>query len=54
MVRPRNRPPNLDGSEGAAVPKETTYIGSYNWVGAPIPTIIVPGQRISSSTPPPF
>jgi len=39
-------PPTLDGSEEDTTPKDVTYIGSYNWVEAPEPTIIVPGQSV--------
>jgi hypothetical protein len=39
----------LQGVEGYIVPKGLRYIGSYNWIDASIPTIIVPGQWISSS-----
>lgn len=37
-------PPTLDGSEMDAVPEDLVYIGSYNWVHLPSPTIVVPGQ----------
>jgi hypothetical protein len=37
-------PPILEGSEKDIVPEDLTYIGSYNWVDSPNPTIIVPGQ----------
>jgi hypothetical protein len=37
-------PPILEGSERDIVPEDLTYIGSYNWVDSPKPTIIVPGQ----------
>jgi len=39
-------PPTLDGSEEDTTPRDVTYIGSYNWVEAPEPTIIVPGQSV--------
>ena len=38
--------PTLEGSEEDIVPKDLIYIGSYNWVDSPKPTIVVPGQRI--------
>ena len=38
--------PTLEGSEEDIVPKDLVYIGSYNWVDSPKPTIVVPGQRI--------
>jgi len=37
-------PPTLDGSERAIVLKDVVYIGSYNWVNSPNPTIVVPGS----------
>ena len=37
-------PPILEGSEKDIVPEDLVYIGSYNWVDSPKPTIIVPGQ----------
>ena len=37
-------PPILEGSEGDVVPEDLAYIGSYNWVDSPNPTIVVPGQ----------
>ena len=37
-------PPILDGSEEHIVPEDLMYIGSYNWVDSPNPTMIVPGQ----------
>ena len=37
-------PPILEGSERYIVPEDLIYIGSYNWVEAPNPTIVVPGQ----------
>jgi len=36
-------PPVLEGSERYVVPEDLVYIGSYNWVETPNPTIIVPG-----------
>ena len=39
-------PPALQGTERHIVPKDLKYIGSYNWIDAPTPTIIVPGQSI--------
>ena len=36
-------PPILEGSEKHIVPEDLIYIGSYNWVDSPNPTIIVPG-----------
>ena len=36
-------PPVLEGSEKDVVPEDVVYIGSYNWVNSPTPTIIVPG-----------
>ena len=47
-------PPVLEGSERDIVPEGLVYIGSYNWVDSPSPTIIVPGQLISLPTPPRF
>ena len=47
-------PPVLEGSERDIVPKDLVYIGSYNWVDSPNPTIIVPGQLISLSVSPRF
>ena len=44
-------PPVLRGFEGHIVPKDLRYIGSYNWIDAPTPTIIVPGQTIISPLP---
>ena len=38
--------PTLEGSEEDIAPKDLVYIGSYNWVDSPKPTIVVPGQRI--------
>lgn len=39
-------------------PKNLTYLGSYNWIEATVPSIIVPGQSGSpatlSTTPPHF
>ena len=39
-------------------PKELTYLGSYNWIEATVPSIIVPGEFWSpatlSTTPPHF
>ena len=37
-------PPILEGSERDIIPEDLAYIGSYNWVDSPKPTIIVPGQ----------
>lgn len=37
-------PPILDGSEKDAVLEDLLYIGSYNWVDSPDPTIVVPGS----------
>ena len=37
-------PPTLEGSERDIVPEDVVYVGSYNWVDSPNPTIIVPGQ----------
>jgi len=37
-------PPVLDGSEGDIVPEDLAYIGSYNWIDSPKPTIVVPGS----------
>ena len=42
--------PILDGSEADIVLKSLEYIGSYNWDKSPNPTIIVPGQSMSSFT----
>ena len=39
-------PPILEGSERDIVPEDLVYIGSYNWVDSPSPTIVVPGQLI--------
>ncbi|KAF9778716.1 hypothetical protein BJ322DRAFT_1114053 [Thelephora terrestris] len=36
-------PPALQGIEKHIAPKHLKYIGSYNWIDAPTPTIIVPG-----------
>lgn len=36
--------PTLEGYERDIVPEDLVYIGSYNWVDSPKPTIIVPGQ----------
>ena len=36
-------PPILEGSEGDIVLDDLVYIGSYNWVDSPEPTIVVPG-----------
>ena len=36
-------PPTLEGSERDVVPEDLVYIGSYNWVDSPNPTILVPG-----------
>lgn len=36
--------PALQGTEGHIVPQGLKYIGSYNWIDVPTPTIIVPGQ----------
>lgn len=44
-------PPVLQGTEGHIVPKHLRYIGSYNWIDAPTPTIIVPGQSAISFAP---
>lgn len=41
--------PALQGTEGHIVPKDLEYIGSYNWIDAPRPTIIVPGQSVVSA-----
>lgn len=38
--------PTLQGPEGHIAPRDLKYIGSYNWIDAPTPTIIVPGQSI--------
>jgi hypothetical protein len=35
--------PALQGTEGHIVPKDLRYIGSYNWIDASTPTIVVPG-----------
>lgn len=40
-------PPALQGTERHIMPKDLKYIGSYNWIDAPTPTIIVPGQSYS-------
>jgi len=37
-------PPTLEGSERDIVPEDVVYIGSYNWVNSPNPTIVVPGS----------
>lgn len=42
----------LEGSERDVVPENLVYIGSYNWVDSPNPTIVVPGQQMPLSTPP--
>ena len=36
-------PLTLEGSERDIVPEDLVYIGSYNWVDSPTPTIVVPG-----------
>jgi len=52
--------PTLDGRiAGQDIqPKDLTYLGSYNWIEATVPTIIVPGELRSpatlSTTPPHF
>ena len=33
-------PPILDGSERDIAPEDLVYIGSYNWVDSPKPTIV--------------
>ena len=38
--------PALQGTEEHIVPKGLKYIGSYNWIDAPTPTIVVPGQSV--------
>lgn len=38
--------PALQGTEEHIVPRGLKCIGSYNWIDAPTPTIIVPGQSI--------
>jgi len=43
--------PALQGTEGHIAPKHLKYIGSYNWIDASTPTIIVPGQSIVSLVP---
>lgn len=35
--------PALQGIEGCIVPKGLRYIGSYNWVETPAPTVVVLG-----------
>lgn len=39
-------PPILEGSERdiLLMPEGVVYLGSYNWVDCPNPTIVVPGQ----------
>jgi len=37
-------PPILEGSERDVILNDLVYIGSYNWVDSPKPTIVVTGQ----------
>ena len=40
-------PPMLEGSERYIIPENLISIGSYNWIEAPDPTILVPGLRMN-------